>query len=251
MNKKLFYGFVVSFCLVTLLAAALNSALATRFPPATDQNVPPASTTVGNVIVSLPPGGGALAGRPTDIRLVIYDYNATRNYTDALFFYVWIPSLNIYNPMAIILDQPPVDQMKAVWNNTAIYLEVNGTVIRNNFKIVADNQLDVWVESAHGDEDTVLNANLTVPVALDFTNLPPAVFGTNLTVPAMALMFRGVADSFYHQETFTLQSGFKITTTHYDVPAWVRINIPTWIGGQTETSGTILVREVTVVTPPT
>jgi hypothetical protein len=33
--------------------------------------VPPASTTVGNVIVSLPPGGGALAGRPTDIRMVI------------------------------------------------------------------------------------------------------------------------------------------------------------------------------------
>jgi hypothetical protein len=254
MRKRRFYLVFVALSLAIIITgASVGSTIAThRYPAPVDPNVAISHDNAANVFLNLPPGGGALAGHPTNIRFVVYDYDGLKNNGDSMTVYIWIASTNSYVPVAVIRDQAPTAGATAFWNNTPVYLEVNGVVMRNNLKTVADNQLDVWIESGNNDHktvDIVLMVNLTVPVPLDFTGLPSAVFGSAFAVPPTTLMFRGIADGFHHEETFTVPSGYKLLTVHTDVPAWVRATIPTWVG-LSEVVGTILYRDTTTITPP-
>ena len=255
MGKRRFYGiFVVLIVSLTIAVAAVGASFATRRDPdPVDPNAMISHSNAANVILSLPPGGGALAGHPTNLRFVVYDFDQSMDNADAMIVYVWVASTNSYVPVAVIRDQAPSAGLTAFWNNTPVYLEVNGVVMRNNIKTVVDSQLDVWIDSSanngHKAADTVLIANLTVPVPLDFTGLPPAVFGLAFSVPPMSLMFRGIAGGFHHEETFTVPSGYTLLTVHTDVPAWVRATIPTWVG-LSEVVGTIMFHDTTTITPP-
>jgi len=194
--------------LVAVLALSLvvTITVATIFP-AFAANKTIDSSNQGHISLELPSPGGAVASHPTNIVFSFYDYTkGPLSPTDVLVVYIWISSMNKYIPIAAIADHPPNAQIKQFWNNTPIYMEVDGVVLRNNLKAVADKELDVWMENpgtsyGHGHnswnaaDDEVLVANLTVPVGpLDYTGLPPSVFGSTFTVPAMEITFRQTAE---------------------------------------------------------
>ncbi len=238
----------VSLAVVITVAAVAPTFAAQEFPINANDT---SKGSHGNVTVSLPVGGGAVAGHPTELVLSAYDYGESMNYADLLILAVWLPAMNSFVPIAVIGDQAPNAQVKGMWNNTAVYLEINGAVIRNNLKTVTDTQLNVWTEGHGATENLVLMANLTVPVQLDFTGLPSSVFGSSYAVPAMTLMFRGIGDSFPHEETLSFPSGISTTSTHVDIPAWVRVGIPAWLGNHALTvDGTIIYGETLTMNLP-
>jgi hypothetical protein len=250
MKRKLVLGPVLSLSLAVIIAvAAVFPAVATA---KRNFNVIVEATNQGHVHLDLPPPGGApppagVAGHPTNLLLSFYDYvNGPASGTDVIVVYIWVSTLNMYVPIAAIADQPANAQIKAFWNNTPVYLEVDGVVIRNNLKKVADKELDVWEEYAPGHDD-ILIANLTVPVGpLDYTGLPP-IFGSTFTVPAMEVTFRPVAESYREESTGVLPDGSTGKTTDTRVPAWVRILIPAWFNGAYFNSG-VIVHETVITT---
>jgi hypothetical protein len=253
MNTKRLFAATLALCLaVTIAVAIITPAFADPRNGVADSG---GKTNRGTVEYNTPSGGGALANRPTDLIILAYDYDESMNNTDLLAVAMWVPSMNSFVPVAVIGDQAPNAQIKTLWNNTAVYLEVNGAVIRNNLVTVSDDQLEVWTEPArtinnHGyANEIVLMANLTVPVQLDFTNLPAAAFGTAFSVPAMSLMFRGVGNAFAHEETQRFPNGYTIASVHIDIPAWVHIYVPAW-GYSPTVSGSILYHETSTIVPP-
>lgn len=265
MKKKIILGTILVLSLaITVAVAAVTPALAN----------PPASNTVsgnsGTVTLQLPPGGGALASRPVDIRLEAFDYDRNSyGGADVMLVYIWVSTLNYYIPIAAIGDKAPSPELKAFWNSTPVYLEVNGVAIRNNLKTVADKELDVWTETmwtqygggSWGYDEygrcvwniagaQTLKVNLTVPVGpLDYTGLP-AIFGSTFTVPSMSLMFTGIADGSPLKETSTMPSGFKYEYKTTAVPAHVKATIPTWIGSSTFAAGGMGKSFTMTSTPP-
>lgn len=234
-------------CLAITLAVAI--VIPTLAGSREDIANPEDKTNHGSVEINLPPGGAALANRPTTLVFLPYDYDESMNSADVLVVAMWIQSMNSFVPVAVINDQAPTAQIKALWNNTAVYLEVNGAVIRSNLKTVSDDQLQIWT-SQHGiARDVVLMANLTVPVSLDFTGLPTTVFGSSFTVPVLTMMFRQIGDGFDHQEIQSFPNGYAVKSTHTDIPAWVHVSMPAW-GYSPTVSGIIIYHENQTLTPP-
>jgi hypothetical protein len=251
MKKRTILGTVLALSLAVIIAvAAAAPALATY-----NTNSTVFYDTHGSVVLQLPPSGGSpppagVAGHPTNVVLKAYDYDRRSGSADVLVVYIWVSASNSMIPIAAITDQTPTAIVKAIWNNTPVYSEVNGVVIRNNIKQVADKELDVWMESVwtyygcgrngygYSNSETLM-ANLTVPVQLDFTGLP-SVFGSSFTVPPMTIMFRPIADGFREEgETGT------------DVPAWARVAIPKWLGpAELEVVGHITEHNVATYTLP-
>jgi len=266
---------------VLALSLAVIIALAVVFPAVAigkkNPDVTVTASNQGHVSLELPPPGGApppagVAGHPTDIVLSFYDYyKGPASGADVIVVYIWVSALNKYIPIAAIGDQAPSAQIKAFWNNTPVYLEVDGVVIRNNLKTVADKELDVWVEmgrcpyghailaetgrcfyghrSMNAPSSTTFIANLTVPVGpLDYTGLP-AIFGSTFTVPAMDVTFRQITESYLDVETGVLPDGSTEKTTATKVPAWVNPHIPAWFNGPCMDVGFIM-QETIITTPP-
>jgi hypothetical protein len=244
MRKKLILGTTLTLSLALIVAVV---AVIPTIANAKPSNSIIKYATLGQAPLQLPPPGGAIASHPTNLKLIAFDYSK-QSYVplaDAVQVLVWVSALNTYVPIAFISDKPWTAQDKAILNNTAMYLEVNGVIIRNNLKVVADKELDVWTEksSQHGtgdwgwDEygryvlntgsDNILMVNLTVPVQLDFTGLPP-VFGSAFALPAMHMTFVGIAEGSLDQSTSTLPSGATISEKVTVVPAWAEVDIPTW-----------------------
>lgn len=248
MNKKSLYAIFAISLVITIAITIVAPTFATTKNNCNNSNK---RINHGTVEISLPPGGGALTGRPTDLVLLAYDYDKSMSYTDALVVAMWIPAMNRFVPLAVIADQVPNDDIKKLWNNSPVYLESNGVVIRNNLITVADKQLQVWTEESryNNAEDVVLTANLAEAVQLDFNGLPSATFGSAFKVPALTLMFRQIADGFAHEETQSFPSGYTLTSTHTDLPAWVHVSMPAW-GYSPTTSGTIIYHETSTILPP-
>jgi len=235
MRKKLIFGTILTLSLV------LTVAVATIFPAIANSTPSNSITQYGTIVdavIQLPTPGGAIASHPTSLKILAFDYDRRSDSVDALRVTIWVSAMNTYVPVAFISDKPWSAQQKAILNNTAMYLEVNGVVIRNNLKVVADKELDVWQESkwtyygcgrdgySYANSET-LEANLTVPVQLDFTGLPPT-FGSSFAVPAMYMKFVGIAEGDLVQGTSTLPSGAKASEKYTGVPAWALVIIPTW-----------------------
>lgn len=255
MSKKRNFALITTILLAILIVtAAITPTLA--FQKQSETN----SGSKGNhasVTLQLPPGGGALVGRPVDILLLAYDYGSLMGYSDVIIVTLWVPAMNQYVPLAVISDQAPNAQVKSLWNGTPVYMEVNSVVIRNNLKTVSDKELNVWMEyscSGHGNgalDTKVLIANLTVPVLLDFTGLPSTIFGSVFTVPAMTLVFRAIDDGYLTEEVLTFPSGYSMKSSHTSIPAWVKASIPAWLSTHALTvSGVISYRETITMTGP-
>jgi hypothetical protein len=200
----------------------------------------------GHIRLDLAPPGGAVTGHPTNMILSFYDYyKGPASGTDVIVVYIWVSSLNKYVPIAAIADQPANAQIKQFWNNTPVYLEVDGVVIRNNLKTVADKELDVWMENTwtcygrwNVPNDEVLIANLTVPVGpLDYTGLPP-VFGSTFTVPPLEATFHQITESWRETGTTTMPGG-TTTITSIRRDASVSVEMPAWFNADYIANGRI------------
>jgi hypothetical protein len=252
MKRKLVLGAVLALSLAVIISGvAVFPAIATGKK---NTHVTVEASNQGNVRLDLPPPGGApppagVAGHPTNLILSFFDYvKGPASGTDVIVVYIWVSALNKYIPIAAIADQPPNEQIKAFWNNTPVYLEIDSVVIRNNLKTVANKELDVWKECARGHDD-ILIANLTVPIGpLDYTGLP-AIFGSTFTVPAMDVTFRPIAESWRELVTEVLPDGSTEKVTDTKVPAWVIAHIPAWFNGAYLDAGGI-VYETIIDTPP-
>ena len=110
MGKRRFYGiFVVLSLAIIITVASVGSTFAIRHDPdPVDPNAIISHANAANVILNLPPGGGALAGHPTNLRFVVYDYDQSMGNADVMFVYMWVASLNSYVPIAAIGDQAPI-----------------------------------------------------------------------------------------------------------------------------------------------
>jgi hypothetical protein len=251
MKKKTILGTLLALSLAAIITiAAVTPALASK--PQSN----PGSVTYSNdgwVCVQLPPPGGAMTGHPIDLKFWAQDVEKRSGGVDVLNIIIWVSALNSYITIAAIADQVPTAEVKAAYNGTPVYLEINGVVIRNNIKTVADKELDVWMERARGHDDIFI-ANLTVPVGpLDFTGLPP-IFGSTFTVPAMTLTFSGIAEGSRQTTTANLP-GFTWSQTSTMVPAFVIVDIPAWltgipgVSGKQTVVGNINEKAVTSITP--
>ena len=260
MRNKLILGTILILSLVLTVAV---TAVAPAIANSSSTNSRTEYSTEGEVVLQLPSGGGALASRPTNLKILALDIDRRSGGYDKMMILLWVSAINTYTPIALISDQAPTAFDKAQWNNSAVYLEVNGVVIRNNLKTVADKELDVWQEfkctsygcgqygwSNPGEE--TLHANLTVAVQLDFTGLPP-VFGSSFAVPAMDLQFVGIASGIPFEDKSVLPTGATIYDKGNGVPAWVMAFVPTWgfagIGNQ-YFDGIISNQLVTTITLP-
>ncbi len=259
MKKKSILGIILTASLMlTIAVAAIFPAIANSTP----SNSITKYGTNAEVNLQLPTPGGAITNRPTNLKISVLDYDKRSNSADALQVLIWVSAMNTYVPVAFISDQPWSAQDKANLNNSAMYLEVNGVVIRNNLKVVADKELDVWQESKgsyngwrsnswskQGDETLI--ANLTVPTQLDFTGLPP-VFGSGFTIPPMYLKFIGIAEGIppAGQLSMNLPSGVAVTLEATTVPAWALVRIPAWGTGDQTFAASIYENLVITFTPP-
>jgi hypothetical protein len=245
MKRKIILVAVLALSLVIMIAvAAVFPAVAANKTKTIE------STNQGHISLELPPPGGAVAGHPTNIVFSFYDYSkGPASPADVIVVYIWISSMNKYIPIAAIADQPPNAKVKQFWNNTPVYLEVDGIVMRNNLKVVADKELDVWMECKRAD-DEVFIANLTVPVGpLDYTSLPSSVFGSTFTVPAMEVTFRQTAESYREEVTEVNPDGSIEKTITTKVPAWVFPRIPAWFNGPCQDVGAIFHQTVITTIP--
>jgi hypothetical protein len=157
----------------------------------------------------------------------------------------WIPLLNTMTPVAIITDSDNADYialLKAAWAGWPVWFPP----VMENVIQVADDELEVW---SRGD---VVTANLTVSVPITLS----AGAGGNFTLPPTTIVFRGIGDAYSDQITSEfpkpLFSGYKITFKATDKPAWVSVDIPTWLKGSgIEFVGILNLHEtMTYIAPP-
>jgi hypothetical protein len=157
---------------------------------------------------------------------------------------LWEPNLNQYVGVAILstnTNQTAIDWILNVANGTPIWIPP----MMQNYFVPTTDELQI------GMIDEILWANLTKSVNVTL----PTALGGNFTIPPMTLIFVPIAESFTHEEVMVLPkpqfSGWTINTTHTDVPAWVRVEIPMWLANTpVETVGTLAVNGTTIYIPP-
>jgi hypothetical protein len=192
----------------------------------------------GSVHVQLPPGEPS---HPTILMIDAYDIDRRSSFgaMDIMMVWLWVPSLNLHAPVALISDNPNPDFFdfaKALFNNTPVWIPAAG--MTNVFE-VADGELEV---RKRGD---VLTANLTAPISITL----PEPLGGSFTFPPTALEFRGFDTAFREESAL---AGYT-TTVSINKPAWVRLWIPQWTGGAipTEFVGTLWIQlKRTYTLPP-
>jgi len=157
---------------------------------------------------------------------------------------IWTPSLNQYVIIAAIstnTDPTAITWIQGVLNNTPAWTP--GAM--ENYFVPTPDQYQVYMA---GD---IVWANLTTSYNI---TLPDAL-GGNFTLPPMTLMFVPIGEGFAHEETTYLappMSGWTIMSSHTDFPAWVRVQIPMWLGSTpVETVGTIMLDDTSIYMPPT
>jgi hypothetical protein len=235
MKSNTILGTVLVLSLAVIIAvAAVAPALAhggKSDPPSTDNY--PQYSAGGNVILQLPPA----TGHPTDLMIVAYDVEKRSAFGagDIMVVYLWVPALNMYLPVADIIDTSNPDLI--AWAK-AIFA---GLPIAQNIIPVADKELEVW---KCGD---VLTANLTVPVTI---KLPAVPFGGDFTILPIAIEFRGFDETFRDKSTGVFPSGWKYSITRIERPAWVQV-WTSWVSiGTYRNVGTLYVHETATYTPP-
>lgn len=253
MKRSVTLGSVLALSLAVIIAvAAVIPALAHNKPSG-----PTLYSSGGHVTLLLPPAPTkpppAPAGTPTHptaLRIFADDVDRRSDFgaADLMLVSIWVSAVNRFVPVAYISDNPKQsDLIKAAWVGTSIW---HPTAAPNVFT-VTDKELEVW---KHGDTVTV---NLTVSEDIKFGTLFPNLKPLNFTLPPIAIEFRGIDDAYKEPEETTTfapsppYSGYKLTETHIDKPAWVRVWIPAWLGAQQiEFAGVLNVQETKTYTAP-
>jgi hypothetical protein len=241
MKRSIVFGSGLALSLVVIIAVAtVIPALAHNNKP----SGPTLYTTGGQVLLQLPPGTPTYppgpVGHPTALRIFVDDVDRRSAFgaADVMLVSMWAPAYNKFIPVVYISDNPdPAFSalIKAAWA---------GIISPQNVIMVADNELEVW---KRGD---VVTANLTKAIDVKFTN--PLFKAYNFTLQPTAIEFRGIDDAYREPEATTnLLSGYKVTITSIDKPAWVRVRIPAWLGGQQiEFAGVLNLHETMTYIPP-
>lgn len=226
------------------LSLAVIIAVATVIPALAHNNKPSGPTLYssgGHVTLQLPPGTPTYppgpVGHPTALRFYVDDVDRRSAFgaADLMLVSMWVPAYNRFVPVAYILDNPAYsDLLKAAWA---------GYIGPQNIFTVADNELEVW---RRGD---VVTANLTKAIDVKFTTLIKAY---NFTLQPTAIEFRGIDSAYMEpEETTNLPSGYKLTITSIDKPAWVRVWIPAWLGSDSlEFAGVLNLHETMTYIAP-
>ena len=232
MKRSVVLGTILALSLAVIVAvAAVAPTFANSCP--TD----PATVTIygpsGTVNLQLPSG---VPSHPTTLQIAIGESSSRSTFgaADTMIISLWVPQANRFVPVASISDKPNPDSgafFKMVFNNTPIWMP---PLMQNCFN-VTDEELEVRM---HGD---VLTANLTkaLYISLPFNVMPqPYSSWGNLsfTLPPMALMFRGIDEPFRDEKTYSFLpkpplSGYAWKEERLLVPAWVKVEIPAWLGG--------------------
>jgi hypothetical protein len=247
MKKSVVLGTVLALSLAVIIAvAAVVPALAH-----VKKSGPTFYSTGGQVILQLPPGGGALATRPTDFKIFVDHFNRQSDFGafDQIIISRWIPATNSFMPIAIITDNNDtayLNLLKDAYAGLPVW-HSGGAPTFENILPVDDEQLDV---SSHGD---VVTADLKVPVSISLSD----GVGGNFTLPPMTVVFRGIDATYSRQSTSKLLptpplSGYVIEFSSKDKPAWASIEIPAWFKDTSfEFVGIINVHEtMTYIAPP-
>lgn len=244
MNKKILGAVLALIAIIAVAAAA--PALAHDHDNKKNDSLITFYGSGGDVILQLPSG---VPSHPTNLRVEVYDFNKDSSFgaMDAMFVAVWVPAVNRYFAGAIISDNPNPDFYafaKTVLNGTPFWSPLAG--MENIFQ-VADEELEV---RRHGD---VLMANLTKSINVTLSTIP---WGGNFTLPPIALEFRGIGDVFRDEASTLLpkplMSGYTISQTFLDKPAWVRVWIAQWLGSLPvyRTVGTLILHTARTYIPP-
>ena len=241
MRKRLTIIFSALFLGTVLAATAVLAQTPTSAPQATSEIY-----TYGNggtVTITLPNGS---ISHPLNIRMGVprIDPSSDHGGPDVMTFYIWSANLNRYIPVAVLstnTDPTAIAWIKEVLNNTPVWT----AGVMENYFIPTPDQFQVY---RVGD---IVWVNSTASYTV---TLPEALRG-NFTLPPMTLMFVPIGEAFEHQETTYLSpptySGWTIMSTATDYPAWVQVQIPTWLGPYPiECVGTIMTDTTQVYTPP-
>ena len=256
MNRKISV-IVLSLSLIVIIAvAAVAPALANN-----DKNKSNDSSYVtvygqhGEVIIQLPAGSPKVTN-VTALRLIANDFNkkSTFGAVDTLLVALWIPVANQFVPVAQInsVSNPDLDTyLHALYNNTPVWTGFTPNVID-----LTSKNLSVW------KDDDIIIANLTtsVKITLPFNIMVGSPFMTagnqTFILPPLTLTFRPTAHSFHNEESLALVphpplSGYTVNVKSQMSPAWVRVDIPTWVkGAWLECSGHICTNLVQQGIPP-
>lgn len=242
MRKRITLTAILGLVLAAILTGAAVIAQTPAPSPTAKSNIVTYADGA-NVIVSLPQGN---ATHPLNLRIGVSHIDPKSDYggPDVLTLYIWVPSLNSYVPVAVLstnTDPDAITWVKGVFNNTPIWTP---PMMMNYFTPTA-NQFKVYMDGDNLWANSTASYNITLPAQL----------GGNFTLPPMTLMFVPIGQGFPHQETTVLAkpqySGWTIQMSHTDVPAWVRVVIPAWVGAtQVEVVGTMTLDGTTIYIPP-
>jgi hypothetical protein len=245
MEKRLLIGTVLALSVIITVAAVAPVLANQRSGPYSDDSTVTFYSTMGTVVLQLPPApnktGTATPTHPIDLYVMASHLEKPSAFGagghDHLAIFMWIPPRNNYDIVAFIIDHNDADYLdfiKKAWNSTFVWFE--RTLIPppffRNVITVEPEELEV---SRHGD---VVTANLTceVNIYLPFNALigsAVTVMGNQtFTLPPMSLEFRGIDTLYKSGGTETMPTGYTITETGWEKPAWVSIEIPQWLGNK-------------------
>lgn len=246
MRKRVTFAALFAALLSATIIAAVYAQAQTT-PPSDQMNANPNVVTYSNSgMVNLQLPNGSL-NHPLNLRIIIIQINETSDFggPNVMEIQLWVPTMNQYVGVAILstnTNQTAIDWILNVVNGSPIW----SPPMMQNYFVPTTDELQIGML---GD---ILWANLTASYNVTL----PEALGGNFTIPPMTLMFVPIAESFAHEEVMVLPkpqlSGWTINTTHTDVPAWVRVEIPMWLAHTpVETVGTLALNGTTIYIPPT
>jgi hypothetical protein len=222
-----------------VLVATITFAIFAQAQPAPSNAI--VNTSNGGIVsLQLPPG---VPSHPVNVMVSVFaiDKTSSSEAANVMEFYIWVPAVNSYLPVAFLstdTNQTVISTVKTMVNGSPVWTP---PTMMNLFNVNA-SQLQITMN------EKMLVANLTTSVNVSL----PDSLGGNFTIPPMTLMFIPIADGFAHNQTTVIPStNWTISMSHTDVPSWVRVTSPMWLGlGQVEVAGTMVVDATTVYTPP-
>jgi hypothetical protein len=255
--RKKMYALSLSLC---LLVAIVIGVVAQTFANATSHT--PSETMYGEhgeVIVTFPQPStmpnSSMPSHPTTLRLIasIVDSPSEYGASSTIIVQLWIPAASSFVPVAQIVssDNSELDSnLQTLWNGTPVW-----NPLMHNIFHVDSQTLNVWRDGS------LIIANLTAPVTitLPFNLLTTAnvVYGNQTFIlPPLTLTFHPIGSPVPLHEVVSLVpspplSGYTMDITSLMSPAWVRVEVPTWVKGSwLECSGHICTDIVEEITPP-
>jgi hypothetical protein len=259
--KKKTLALSLSVCLLVSIVVgvvAQTFANATTSPPV-DKNKY-AFGEHGEVIVQFPQpstvANTTQPSHPTTLRFIpaIFDNRSSFGPSSSMIVQLWIPAANQFVAVAQIVASSNPDlpsYLQTLWNGTPIW-----NAAMHNIFIVNSQTLNVWRDCSTIVANLTTSVTITLPFNLLVGTAYVAYGNQTFVLPPLALTFiPTVSPSPLHEVTNLLPSpplsGYTIDITSLMSPAWVRVDVPTWVKGTwLECSGHICTDLVEAEMPP-